>query len=221
MSKKNQKTNASISSSLVPKEYAFVAYLFSEGETETRYLQDLAKKHNVKVLPVYCISSPRMILSKARDWAYANRSELDSLHKQVWALFDDDEKVADIQRAVREFNAKPKGYKKNTVVPKINVGYMKPCIELWGAMCITGNAKSLPQMHAQMESKLKQLMKGYDHDSNRYFDVSQMKQTPKAIALAKSWEHNCGPFPACVGHASKFAGIYSLVERILSSPERL
>lgn len=215
MSKRNKKKNANVASLLSRKEaFELTIYLFSEGGTESRYLQDISLKSKVKVIEQCRVSSPRVIVSKARDWAYDNRSLLLNSKSQVWALFDDDEKNLDIQQAIVEFKKTPKKCK--TKIPAINVGYMKPCIELWGAMCITGNAESLPQMHVQMESKLKKIMRGYDHDGNRYFDVGQMKKTEKALDWAKAWEKQFGPFPDCVGHAPKFAGIYSLVERILA-----
>ena len=178
MTKKKMRSgrNRELAKEIAKKPFEFVVYLFSEGETEVRYLKDLSNGKNVQVV----------------------RCGMD----------------ATIAKTVAEFGQLPKGCNKKSAMPVINVGYMKPCIELWGAMCVLGNANGLPQMHGQMESRLKVIMRGYDHDTDRYFDVKQMVKTTEAIKLAMSWVSQFGEFPHCVGSAAHYAGIAPLVSKI-------
>lgn len=213
--KKGRKANSVLARSLARPAFDKIIYLFTEGDTELRYLQDVAQGRRVKVVPVDEVSTPWVLTSKARDWAWANRKLFsDDSKRSIWVIFDDDEKTQDIARTKNELNNLPKGFRKGGVVPDISIGYMKPCIEIWGAMCVQGDAKGIPSMHTQMEAKLKKVMKGYDHNSNRYFDLKQMTKTQQAIDLAKDWEKTYGKFPKCVGTAARFAGIATLVEMI-------
>ncbi len=217
-------------SSIRPAQFEFVCHIFSEGETELRYLSDISKSKCVKIVPVPCnTSSPPVLMQKARDWAYEHRDFFkggrasDGASHVIWVLFDDDEKTVDIARTVSEFGCPPTGISKAKLKsykpPKINVGYMKPCIELWGALCVKGDAKGLPYTHGRVESALSRIMKGYDHNSNRYFDVAQMVKTTEACKLAAQWEKTHGEFPKCV-NATYFACIHRLVTLILSTSDR-
>lgn len=214
--KKRKNANSAIAKSFARPAFDKVVYLFTEGETELRYLQDLAQGRGVKVVPVREVSTPWLLTSIARDWAWANRKLFSSSSSNlIWVVFDDDEKTAEIERTKNELHNPPRGFRKGGVLPSISIAYMKPCIEIWGAMCVQGNAKGLPSVHTKMESQLKKIMKGYDHDSHRYFDLKQMVKTQQAIALALSWERTHGRFPRCVGSAARFAGIAALVKMIV------
>jgi len=216
--------------SAIPVQFEYVVHVFSEGETELRYLYDITKKKSVKIVPVPCrTSSPHMLMRQARDWAFEHqklftikRSQDGATHL-IWVLFDDDEKTNDIAQTVAEFANLPRGVSrarlKRYTPPKIHVGYMKPCIELWGAMCVKGDNKGLPRTHGAVESALSRIMKGYNHNSNRYFDVKQMVNTSKACKLAAQWENTYGEFPACI-NATYFACIHSLVTLICSAKDR-
>lgn len=214
--KKRKNANSVIAKSLARLAFDKVIYLFTEGETELRYLQDLAQGRRVKIVPVSEISTPWLLTSKARDWAWEKRKLFSgSSSNLIWVVFDDDEKTAEIERTKNELHNPPRGFRKGGALPPISIAYMKPCIEIWGAMCVQGNAKGLPSVHTKMESQLKKIMKGYDHNSSRYFDLKQMTKTQQAIDLAMSWEQTYGCFPQCVGSAARFAGIASLVKMII------
>lgn len=210
-------------------EFEKVIHLFTEGATEAQYILDIAHDRCVKVTPE-CkpISSPPVLMQKARDWAFANRrlffskdgKKLEEGDKHsIWVLFDDDEKTGEINRTIAELKNLPTGVSINKFrherMPVINIGYMKPCIELWGALSILGKVKGLPNTHGSMESRLARIMLGYSHkDDNRYFDIKQMTQTDKACQLASHWEKTHGAFPSCV-NATFFACIHGLVSMIL------
>ena len=211
--KKRSGRNRELAKEIAKKPFEFVVYLFSEGETEVRYLKDLSKGKNVQVVRCGMDATPWSLMRTARKWAFLNRRRIGK-GSGIWVIFDDDEKNADIAKTVAELGQLPKGCNKKSAMPVINVGYMKPCIELWGAMCVLGNANGLPQMHGQMESRLKVIMRGYDHDTDRYFDVKQMVKTTEAIKLAMSWVSEFGEFSHCVGSAAHYAGIAPLVSKI-------
>lgn len=213
-----------------PVQFEYVVHVFSEGGTELRYLYDIAKNKCVKIVPVPCrTSSPHVLMQKARDWAYEHqeffngRRLRDGAQHLIWVLFDDDEKTVDIAQTKSEFSNSPSGVSpaklKHYKPPRIHVGYMKPCIEIWGAMCVKGDVKGLPHTHGAVEAALSKIMKGYDHSSNRYFDVKQMVNTEKACTLAEQWENTHGAFPACV-NATYFACIHRLVSLVYSAKNR-
>lgn len=208
--------------SLKKQDFEWTIHLFTEGETECRYISDIAIPKCVKIVrESQPVSSPHVLMQRARDWAYEHRDLLESeegRRHQIWVLFDDDEKTAEITRTAKELKNLPTGVNTKQYdqkkVPVIYVGYMKPCIELWGAMGMRGSVSGLPRTHRAMESRLAKMMTGYSHkDDRRYFDVKQMSQTDKACQLAAQWESTYGVFPKCV-NASYFAGIHKLVSLI-------
>lgn len=208
--------------SLTKQDFEWTIHLFTEGETESRYVSDIAISKCVKIVhESKPVSSPHVLMQRARDWAYEHRDLLESEEGRrhlIWVLFDDDEKTAEIARTVKELKNLPTGVSAKQYdqkkVPAIFVGYMKPCIELWGALGMRGSASGLPHTHRAMESCLAKMMTGYSHkDDRRYFDVKQMSQTPKACQLAAQWELTYGAFPKCID-AAHFAGIHKLVSLI-------
>lgn len=208
--------------SLAKQDFEWTIHLFTEGETECRYISDIAIPKCVKIVrESKPVSSPHVLMQLARDWAYAHRDLRESEEGRrhlIWVLFDDDEKTAEIARTVKELKNLPTGVSAKQYdrkkVPVIFVGYMKPCIELWGALGVRGSVSGLPRTHRAMESCLAKMMTGYSHkDDRRYFDVKQMSQTPKACQLAAQWESTYGAFPKCI-NASYFAGIHKLVSLI-------
>lgn len=220
--------------SLYQQEFEKTIHLFTEGETEAQYIMDIACDRCVKIIKeCQPISSPHVLMQKARDWAFANRGLFfskdgkklkDGEKHSIWVLFDDDEKTGEICQTIEELSKIPTGASpskfKQEQMPKINVGYMKPCIELWGAISVLGTVQGLPKTHGKMESKLAKVMRGYSHkDDARYFDVKQMVQTDKACQMAARWEQTHGAFPDCVD-ATYFACIHRLVSIILGCKAR-
>ena len=208
--------------SLAKQDFEWTIHLFTEGETEFRYISDIAIQKCVKVVrETKPVSSPHVLMQLARDWAYAHRDLIESEEGRrhlIWVLFDDDEKTAEIAQTVKEMKNLPTGVNTKLYdrkkVPTIFVGYMKPCIELWGALGVRGSVSGLPRTHRAMESYLAKMMTGYSHkDDRRYFEVGQMSQTEKACRLAAQWELTYGAFPKCI-NAAYFAGIHKLVSLI-------
>lgn len=227
--KSRQSAKAKYLAGLHRQEFEKIVHLFTEGATEAQYIQDIAKGRCVKVFPeCQPISSPHVLMQKARDWAFDKRelffskdgkASKEGERHSIWVLFDDDEKTGEIQRTIAELNNPPTGVSpakfKQAKMPVINIGYMKPCIELWGAVSILGTVKGLPKTHGGMESRLAKVMHGYSHkDDNRYFDITQMTHTLEACQMASQWEKTHGAFPHCVD-ATFFACIHGLVSMIL------
>lgn len=224
-----QSAKAKYLAGLHRQEFEKIIHLFTEGATEAQYIQDIANDRCVKVIPeCQPISSPHVLMQKARDWAFAHRhlffskdgkKLVDSEKHSIWVLFDDDEKAGEICQTIKELNNLPTGVSlddfRQEKMPVINIGYMKPCIELWGALSVLGTTKGFPNTHRRMESKLEKVMHGYSHkDDTRYFDIHQMTQTEKACQFASQWEQTHGTFPNCV-NATFFACIHGLVSMIL------
>ena len=208
-------------------QYQWVVHVFTEGDTEYQYLKDIAQDRCVRVVrDCQPISSPAELLQEAKDWAFKNRTFLGSSSGKnhvIWVLFDDDEKP-EIRQVIKDLKKTPSGCRPEEFFsqkfPKIHIGYMKPCIELWGAMTVCGSLKSFPHTHSGMESFLAKVMKNYSHkDTRRYFDVEQMVNTDWALDMAAKWESTYGEFPSC-HNAAFFAGIYRLVNLILSCPKK-
>ena len=233
--KSRQSAKARYLAELHRQEFDLIIHLFTEGGTEAQYILDIAHDRCVKVVQeCQPISTPHVLMQKARDWAYENRGLFFSKDGKalkegekhsIWVLFDDDEKIGEIRRTIAELNNLPTGVSMNKFryesMPVINIGYMKPCIELWGALSVLGTVKGLPKTHGGMESRLAKVMPGYSHkDCNRYFDIQQMTQTEKACDLASQWEKTYGTFPTCV-NATFFACIHGLVSMILGCKSKI
>lgn len=213
-----------------PSRFRLIVHAFVEGGTELDYLQNIAKGQNVRILGERTDSSPVVLLGAAMKWCVDNARILRTKRcvDTVWVIFDEDEKVREIEavrklwgqcaelcmRECRIRDRKRCGY--NDVLRKINVAFLKPCIELWALMCLpkpeTGRAQFSPSRHV-LQSQLNKLMPTYDHSRHPYFDVSEMTAWREACAQAAEWERTFGNFPDCL-KAPRFAGIATLVEMI-------
>ena len=203
---------------LLLQETEYVIHLFTEGETELRYVEDLARNKCVKIRLEWQNSNPNILYKKALDWTRKHtdffKSTKEKARHVVWVLFDDDEKTDLIEKTAELVRAN-----QGSRWP-ISIGYQKPCIELWAALCVKGNASGLPGMHSAMESALARLMHGYDHNANRYFDLGKMSHTDAACTLARQWESTYGAFPKCTG-ARYYACIHGLVELIRGTTDKV
>lgn len=196
--------------SLVLPVFEKTIYLFTEGATESQYIIDLASDTNVKIIAQGMISSPKQLAEKAKEFVAANKERFaDGSKNSVWIVFDDDEK----NTKIAEFRDAMRGGR------YIKVAYMKPCIELWGVMCVKGNVSGLALTHRKIESALKKLMPGYDHSGHPYFDTKKMVHTDAACQIAAQWDRTYPTFESRM-NASYFAGIHTIVEDILKAPKR-
>ena len=195
-----------------------VVYLFHEGETEFRYFQDISANRLVRITRGSRNAAPVKLLQEAV--AFAKRQSAVILRTtpdpHIWVVFDDDEKP-DIRNAADWFvenrAAIPEGLR-----DRFHVGYMKPCIELWGMLCHP-KGKTLfrrAKTHVSMQHELSRIMPSYNHDGNPYFDAAAMTEIAFACTTAENWERTSGCFPDCVD-TSYFAGIHPLVNTITSS----
>ena len=108
----------------------------------------------------------------------------------------------------------------NDVLNMINVGFSKPCIELWALMCMAESPERIQfslDRHA-LQSQLTKAMPRYNHNRNPYFDVSKMAFWSNACELASQWERTFGTFPDCVA-ATRYVGIAPLVRRIMAEED--
>ena len=197
--------------------FSSTVYLFHEGRTELKYFQDISQESSVHIIHRERDAAPVKLLEKAfrfvkKDGRFILRTTPDP---HVWVLFDDDEKP-DIRDAADWFD------RNRLSIPlpfreRFHVGYMKPCIELWGMLCHPKGRTAFRRAHTHtaMQHELHRVMPSYDHDANPYFDAGSMTETAFACKTAENWERSSGSFPACCG-TSYFAGIHSLV-RILTS----
>ena len=214
------------------KEARFIVQLFAEGETEVQYLMDIARGRDVRVNHVCVVSSPVLLLSRAFRWVVENASMLrkDGGRNRIWVIFDDDDKVVDMN-AVAEMWAKcPELCMKeckirdrnrcryNDLFQRIKIGYVKPCIELWALMCMDGVKGSVsdekyPVDRHEIQSILHKRMRTYVHDGHPYFDVAKMTGWFEACKQADLWSKSYAGFPDCL-NATRYAGIYPLVKEI-------
>lgn len=196
--------------SLVLPVFEKTIYLFTEGDTESQYILDLARDTNVKIIAQGAISSPKQLAEKAKEFVSFNRERLtDGSNNSVWIVFDDDEK----NTKITEFRDAMRGGQ------CIKIAYMKPCIELWGVMCVKGCVSGLALTHRKIESALKKLMPRYDHSGHPYFDTKKMIHTDVACQIATQWDKTYPTFESRM-NARYFAGIHTIVEGILKAPKR-
>lgn len=212
-----------------PSRFRLIVHAFMEGGTELDYLQKIAKGKNVRVQSGRIDSSPVALLGAAMKWCVDNAKTLrkSGCIDTVWVIFDDDEKVHDVE-AVRRLwgqcaeqcmkhcrvrNRGQCGY--SDVLSKINVAFMKPCVELWALMCTPGDGiGQYPSNRHALQGMLNKVMPTYDHYRHPYFDVSKMTAWRDACAQAEKWEQTFGRFPDCL-NATRFDGIAPLVKMIM------
>lgn len=217
------------------KPARFIVRLFSEGETESVYLQKIASAHNVRVDNVCTVSSPVLLVSRAFKWVVENAKMLrkDSGANRIWVVFDDDAKVLDMEEVVRIWKSCPelcladckirdrKRCEFTDVLSRINIGFMTPCFEIWGLMCLgSANSKAAsnvvyPEHRHKIQRALHDVMPSYVHDGHPYFEIDKMTGWEQACDRADQWAKTYGEFPDCT-HATRFAGIAPLVREIMS-----
>ena len=214
--------------------FRFVVHLFSEGETELDYLQTIGKSCNVQVTRGVVNSSPKVLLANAFKWVKSNAKTLrkEEDFRRVWVVFDDDAKAADMAEIVELWKKCPdlcaeacKIRDRNRceyadVLERIKIGFMTPCIEIWGLMCTENFTKAAKRKEYsldrhRLQSELHKRMPSYVHDGHPYFEVDKMNSTLEACQKAEKWISTYGDFPDCV-RASRYAGIAPLVKEILS-----
>lgn len=198
--------------------FALTIYLFCEGGTEERYLDDFVKAYPLaKVVHIARDADPASLIRKARNWAYANRMLLSDSRVSVWVVFDDDGRISEIKRAAEEYAQMPKKYLKSSFTPEIHIAYMKPCFEVWGVLNVkdglSHGRKGLPQTQSAMQSYLHEIMPRYHHEKSPYLDLSMMTELDQAIRRGEDWERPYGPFPKNIS-SSLQAGVYALCRRI-------
>lgn len=214
---------------------SLVVYLFCEGETELRYLQQLEREYKYTLVPIKRVSSPAVLLKSAVRWVAANATALrKNPNLSVWVVFDYDSKESEIVGASGALSSCPENScgvrgcghvfgkcKAKDMIDKINVGFMSPCIELWGVMCTCQGAKirRYDLDRHRLQSRLHELMPRYDHKAGAQFDVEKMVCVEAACRRARQWERTYGAYPGCV-HAAHYAGIYRLVEMIMAAGSR-
>ena len=199
------------------KRFLSTVYLFYEGSTELRYFQDLARDRPVRIIRHERNAAPLKLLEEAVRFVRKNFGPIvrTTPNPQVWVVFDDDEKP-DIRDAADWFE-RNRGSIPDCFRDRFHIGYMKPCIELWGMLSHPKGRTAFrrPRTHTAMQRELHRVMPSYDHDANPYFDAGSMTETAFACKTAENWERSSGSFPACCG-TSYFAGIHSLVHILKS-----
>lgn len=196
--------------------FSSTVYLFHEGQTELKYFQDISKGSSVHIVHRERDAAPVKLLEKAFRFVKKEGRPIlrTTPDPHVWVVFDDDEKP-DIRDAaewfVRNRASIPTAFRE-----RFHVGYMKPCIELWGMLCHPKSRTIFhrARTHASMQRELHRVMPSYDHGATPYFDAGSMTETAFACTTAENWERTSGPFPRCID-TSFFAGIYPLVRSIL------
>lgn len=205
------------SSPMDRKRFLSTVYLFYEGLTELRYLQDLASGRSTRIIRRERNAAPLKLLEEAVRFVRKNFRTIarTTPDPHVWVVFDDDEKP-DIRHVADWFDRN-----RISIPPpfrdRFHIGYMKPCIELWGMLCHPNGKKVFRRAHthAAMQRELHRVMPSYDHDKNPYFDAAVLTETSFACKTAENWTRTSGPFPQCI-NTSFFAGIYPLVHLLTS-----
>ena len=209
-----------------------VIYLFHEGKTELGYVQALAKNRDIRIVQKPSVSSPVVLLERALRFAVEVAKDLHhNPNAEIWVVFDHDAKAKEMLEVRSVLTKCPERCdddckvhditrcEARDVFDRIHVAFMSPCIEIWGVLCTEEGSKmdKLPIERHELQRLLHRLMSRYDHKSGAQFDIGKMTQTGAAISRAKAWTATHGQFPECL-NASHYAGIYSLVEKIIASP---
>ena len=209
-----------------------VVYLFHEGKTELGYLQALAKNRDIRIVPMPSVSSPVILLERALRFVVEVAKDLRyNPNAEIWVVFDHDAKAKEMAEVGSVLTKCPERCdddckirdiarcEARDVIDRIHVAFMSPCVEIWGILCTEVGSKidKLPLDRHELQGLLHKLMPKYDHKSGAQSDVGKMTQTGVAIRRAKAWAATHGQFPECL-NASHYAGIYSLVEKIINAP---
>ena len=209
-----------------------VVYLFHEGKTELGYLQSLARNREIRIVHRPSVSSPVVLLTSALRFAIDNSDVFeDNPSAEIWVVFDYDAKARDMAVAKSILSKCPNLCRDNCkirdisrceerlAIGRIHVAFMAPCIEIWGLLCTEDGSRMdrFSEDRHELQRLLHKCMPRYDHKRGAQFDLDKMVHTNEAIRRAKEWATTHGSFPECL-NASHYAGIYPLVEQVLSAP---
>lgn len=207
-----------------------VIYLFHEGKIELGYLQSLARNREIRIVPRPSVSSPVVLLSRALQFAIEHNDLFaDNPDAEIWVVFDYDSKAKDFEKARTILMKCPDPCKPDCMIrnikrceycaaiDRIHVAFMSPCIEIWGLLCTEEGSRidKISEDRHELQRLLHKFMPRYDHKRGAQFDLDKMTKTKEAIKRAKGWCGTHGNFPECL-QAPHYAGIYPLVEKILS-----
>ena len=183
--------------------FRLVIYLFCEGKTEARYLQEFIERQNkrteIRLNQVKMDNDPWTLAQEAIKKFDTYKKTKNS---EIWIVFDHDGRDKIIKSTIDFINNSGKD---------IHIAFMKPCIEIWPLM---HNGINNVTTQAMAQSKLKNIMPSYKHDRNPYFDLNKMPDYEGAVAKAKQWQTSLSGAPEY--DSAKFAGIYKLTEKIKS-----
>lgn len=194
-------------------KYSKTITVCCEGkETEPRYLRDIEKLNDrcfVDIMPhryTGPIEIARQMINHVKSLAVDKSIE-------YWCVFDHDnrnEAVKDAFRLIDESN-KIKGR------PNIKIAFCKPCFEFWVLLHFVEKSSDIKDLSQDgCHRMLKKYMKTYDHNKNAVVDINLMQPNyKKARCFAEGFKKTYGtdaPY-----EASKYAGVYELVDSILSA----
>lgn len=207
---------------LAAKTKPLVLYLFCEGHTEHRYVEELVVKlglsQTVRVMHPIIRSDPEHLLVETLRWLRENRKPL--LHAtrvevRPWMICDDDGRPEAIQR----FLASIKSRARDIQACRLEFAWMAPCFEVWPLLHLM-KASEIPMRSSVAQRELSQRMPKYQHDRNATIEcagaILDLQTIHRAIMAASDWESTFGPFPECAGRASRYAGVYRLIRLLLS-----
>ena len=196
-----------------------ICYLFTEGDTEWDYLDKFSKPYcnKIRLFRIRQISDPSTLSARAIEWLKGQKFDKKELEKtQAWLIFDNDnrlERVKEAFRLVKEYNLYNQSRRRKSL--ELKIAYMSPCIEIWPLMHFTNSFSD--NRHLLQSELHTTFMPRYHHGNNPYFDLSTL--TPeglnKAMVMAKQWNTSLSGDEDY--HASKFAGIFKIIEEIQSA----
>lgn len=221
MSEKRKHRFPSSSPAFLREPFELVVHLFHEGGTEIQYLQDLAIGTNIHFLSVKKDANPQALIDAAVEHLNDNEGKFrHNPRREVWIVFDDDEKSV-IPSVLKAFPAALNRIRDASLKSRVHVAFMRPCIELWGVLCLKGGVRLYTKAsgHRKMESLLRKHMPSYRHDGHPYLDIDKMPEWEKACELARKWETTWGAFPNC-SSATWSACIHELVRRIQNAKRK-
>lgn len=187
-------------------------YLATEGAagTEWHYINKLCRDNNCGLNAIKGLSKNEADPVKLATAAvkFAKTAEDNKFCFEIWVMFDNDcpAKVREAFNMVHRHNARRN--------PKVQIAFNSPLVEVWGILCVDPS-RHISTNPARCKSDLKDLMPGYDHEHNRYFNLELMsKGTIDALVRAKKMEQSAklceAEYDMC-----PHAGIYKLVKSII------
>ena len=185
-------------------QFSLVIHLFYEGETELDYLQKFIQERStttlVRLNKIKQSPNPKYLVQQAIEkYPILKNNKKD----EIWVVFDHDGREKEIKEAIDLLKKSQKD---------IHLAFMKPCIEIWPLL---HNRIDNVISQEQAQSELEKIMPSYKHDRNPKFDLKKMPDYRYAKSVARSWDISLDGVPEY--HASKFAGIYKLTEKIITT----